>query len=360
MRKATSKAVAQGQGTEKLWPAGEPGAMGGKTDSPEGTAPFVRRRVLLAAPLLAVALAAPALAFPDRTVVMIVPYGAGGNNDLLGRAMAPAMAAVLGQPVVVENRPGAGGSIGAAYVAQQARPDGHTFLFTASGLASSVSLSALTFDPVRDLAPIAGVGAIPSILIVPPNSSIRSFAEFLTAARTRQITYGSSGPGTGTHLGMELLAAAAGAQMIHVPYRGGSAAIYTDLIAGRLDAMLDILGAGAVRAREGQAHGLGVTSAERVADFADLPTVAEQGLPGFSFATWFGFFAHAATPPGARAQLEEACLRALATPVVQERLRQAGAIPIPTSAAGFGAYFNEDVERWAALLRAGRVQRLSD
>lgn len=322
---------------------------------------MIARRRLLAAPLAAAAaLASPALAFPDRTVTMIVPYGAGGNNDVLGRAMAPEMAAVLGQTVVVENRPGAGGNIGAAYVAQQARPDGHTLLFTATGLASSVSLASLSFDPVRDLAAIAGVGAIPSILIVPPNSPIRSLEEFLAAARTRQLTYGSSGPGAGTHLGMELLAAAAGVNLTHVPYRGGSAAIYTDLIAGRLDAMLDILAAGAARARQGQARGLGVTSAERVPEFADLPTIAEQGLPGFSFATWFGFFVHAATPPAARARLEEACLRALATPSVQERLRQGGAIPIPSSAAAFGAYFNEDVERWAALLRAGRVQRLSD
>lgn len=319
---------------------------------------MIARRGLLSASLAV--LAAPALGFPDRPVTMIVPYGAGGNNDVLGRAMASEMAAVLGQPVVVENRPGAGGNIGAAYVAQQARPDGHTLLFTASGLASSVSLAALTFDPMRDLAPVAGVGAIPSILIVPPNSPIRSFAEFLSAARSGSLTYGSSGPGTGTHLGMELLAAEAGVQMIHVPYRGGSAAIYTDLLAGRLDAMLDILGAGAARARQGQARALGVTSAERVADFADLPTIAEQGLPGFAFATWFGFFAHAATPRAALARLEEACVRAIAAPAVQERLRQGGAIAIPTSAAGFGTYFREDVERWAALLRAGRVQRLTE
>jgi tripartite-type tricarboxylate transporter receptor subunit TctC len=319
---------------------------------------MMRRRALLAAPLAA--LAAPAFAFPDRPVTMIVPYGAGGSNDVLGRAMAPEMAAFLGQPVVVENRPGAGGNIGAAFVAQQARPDGHTLLFTASGLASSVSLSQLPFDPLRDLAPVAGVGAIPSILIVPPNSPIRSFQEFLAAARARTLAYGSSGPGTGTHLGMELLAAEANLQLTHVPYRGGSAAIYTDLIAGRLDAMLDILGAGAARARQGQARALGVTSSERVAEFGDIPTIAEQGLPRFAFATWFGFFAHAATPPAALARLEEAARRAIAAPAIQQRLREGGAIPIPTDAAGFGAYFREDVERWAALLRAGRVQRLTE
>jgi tripartite-type tricarboxylate transporter receptor subunit TctC len=322
---------------------------------------MIARRSLAGLALGAGVLAAgTARAFPDRPLTMIVPYGPGGSNDVLGRVIATEMASVLGQNVVVENRPGAGGNIGAAQVAQQPRPDGHTFLFTASGLASSVSLMRLSFDPRRDLAPIAGVGAIPTVVVVPPQSPYRTLQDLLDAARARPgaINYGSSGPGTGTHLGTELLAAAANVRLTHVPYRGGSAAIYTDLLAGRLDMMLDILGAGAARVQQGQARALAVTSEQRSRDFPDIPTVAEQGVPGFSFATWFGFFAPAAAPPEALAQLEAAILRAMTARSVQERLRQAAADPISTSAAGFRDYFLADVERWAALVRAGRLERL--
>lgn len=319
---------------------------------------YGRRRVLLAAPALLAGRAA--LGFPDRPLTMVVPYGAGGNNDVLGRAIAGEMQTMLGQQVVVENRPGAGGNIGAAQVAQQARPDGHTILFHATSLAANLSLMRLPFNPLRDLVPLAGVGAIPSVVVVPPTSAFRALPELLAAARARPatLTYGSSGPGTGTHLGTELLAAAAGVSLVHVPYRGGSAQIYTDLLAGRLDVMLDILGAGAARIEQGQARALAVTSAARVGGLPDVPTVAEQGLPGFAFATWFGFFAPAAVPPTVLSHLEAALLDAMATPAVRARLMQANAEPIPAPAAAFGTYFRQDVERWAALVQAGRLQRL--
>ncbi len=314
------------------------------------------RRCLLTTPLLLPALHAAQA--QDRPVTLVVPYAPGGTIDVLARALVPPLAAALGQQVVIDTRPGAGGNVGAAYVAQQSRPDAQTILFTGSGLASSVSLSPLSFDPLRDLTPLLGAGAIPSLVVVSPASPFRDLASLLAAARAApgSVTYGSSGPSTGSHLGGALLAQAAGLDLTHVPYRG-AAAVYPDLIAQRVTVLLEIMAGSIGPVQQGAVRALAITSARRSPILPDVPTVAESGVPGFSFTSWVGLFVRSGAPDAALRRLEMAALEALRAPGMQERLRLSAAEPIPADMAGFGAYFRDDVERWAAMLRAGRLVR---
>jgi tripartite-type tricarboxylate transporter receptor subunit TctC len=314
------------------------------------------RRGALAAPLLA--LPARAQGFPERPLVLVVPFAPGGTIDVLARALAPALGEALGQTVVIDTRPGAGGNVGAAFVAQQSRPDAHTLLFTGAGLASSVSLSTLPFDPLRDLTPVAGVGAIPSLVVVSPQSPHADLRALLAAARAApgRVTYGSSGPGTGSHLAGALLAEMAGVELTHVPYRG-SGAVYPDLIAQRVTMLLDIMASSIGQVQQGAVRALATTSDRRSAVLPEVPTVAESGVPGYAFATWVGLFVRAGAPEASLARLEAGLRTAIAAPAMQERLRLAAAEPIPADRAGFAAHFAADVERWAAMVRAGRLQR---
>ncbi len=319
----------------------------------------MRRYPALWLGLALLVLAHPAVAFPDRPLTMVVPYAPGGPIDVLARVMAPAMAEALGQTVVIETRAGAGGNVGAAYVAQQARADGHTILFTGAGLASAPSLLALSFDPLTDLVPLSGVGAIPSLVVVSPASPYRDLQDLLAAARAHpgSISYGSSGPGTGSHLAGVLLAAATGVELLHAPYRG-SGAVYPDLIARRIDTLLDIMASAYGQVDGGAVRAIAITSAQRSAVLPDVPTVAEQGVPGYEFVTWTGLFVRAGLPDDALRRLEAAALQALQAAPVRERLRLSAAQPIPATQAGFAAYFRADVARWAEMVRTGRLQRL--
>ena len=320
---------------------------------------MLRRSLLVLPAAAAVPRRARAQGFPDRPVTMVVPYAPGGSADVLARVIGPAMAEALGQPVVAELRPGAGGNVGAAHVAHGARVDGHTILFASLSLSTAPALGIAGFDPMEDLAPVAGVGAVPSLLVVSPSSPFHGVADVVAAARARpgEVSFGSSGPGTGSHLSGELLAAAAGVRLLHVPYRG-SGAVYPDLIAQRIALLLDVMGSASGQVQAGAVRAIGITSAARSPAFPDVPTIAEQGLPGFEFATWFGFFARAGTPPEAAARLEAAALHALGTPAVQDRLRQAAAEPIPRVAAAFGPWFAREVERWRGMVASGRLARL--
>jgi tripartite-type tricarboxylate transporter receptor subunit TctC len=320
------------------------------------------RRLTLAIALLGAAPFAgsgPAGAFPDRPVTLVVPYAPGGSADVLARVMAPEMAAVLGQPVVVEMRPGAGGHIGAAHVARAAPADGHTILLGSLSLASGPAMQTLTYDPRRDLTPLGGIGAVPNLVVVSPASPFRGIADVLAAARGRPgaVSFGSSGLGTGSHLAGELLAAAGGVELLHVPFRG-SGAVYPDLIAQRISLLLDGAGSAAGQVQAGAVRAIGITAPQRSASLPDVPTVAEQGLPGFEFSIWLGYFVRAGTPDAALAALETAHRRALATPVVQQRLAQAAAEPIPADAAGFARYYAANAALWADLVARGKLPRL--
>jgi len=317
-----------------------------------------RRRFLAGTATLAASSTAVAQIFGPRPLTMIVPYAPGGTGEILGRLMAEEMERILGHNIIVDLRPGAGGNIGAEYVAKNAKPDGHTFLLAASSLATSVSLMNLRFDPHKDLAPVAGIAAIPNLLVVSASSPYKTLADLVNAGRrdAKALTYGSSGPGTGSHLAGALFSAVANVPMTHVPYKG-SGAVYPDLIAGRISMLFDVMGSALSQVQGGRVRALAITSRRRSPALADVPTIAES-YPSYEFVTWFGFFAPAATPREAIANLEQASAAALKTPTLKERLAQLVAEPIPVPAREFKKYFENDVERWASLVRAGKIERI--
>jgi len=296
-------------------------------------------------------------AFPSRPITMIVPYAAGGSADVVARPVAAEMGKILGENVVVELRPGAGGNIGAEYVARSARADGYTILLASLSLATNVSLMKLSFDPRRDLAAIGGITTFPNVLLVSSQDPARSLQDIVSRARTDpgKLTYGSSGPGTSSHLAGELLSVAAGIQLVHVPYKG-SGAVYPDLIARRVTMLFDLAGSASGHIKGGQVKPLAMTGKRRANALPDVPTFAESGFPGFEFGAWLGLFAPNGTPKEIVGRLEEAMLRSIETPEMKNRLSQLGGEPIPARAAEFWKFFNDDVERYARLVREGKVK----
>jgi len=300
-----------------------------------------------------------AQSFPSRPITMIVPYAAGGSADVIGRLVATEMSKTLGHNVVLELRPGAGGNIGAELVARTARADGYTILLGSLSLSSNPSLMKLNFDPRKDLVAVAGIATLPNLMVTSAEGPIRSVKEAIAAARQRpgELTFGSSGPGTSSHLTGELLKAAAGIDMTHVPYKG-SGAVYPDLISGRVNFLFDLAGSAMGYVQGGKVRALATTSNKRSSTLPDVPTIAESGFPGFEFGAYLAVFAPAATPKEAIAILENAVAKAIQAPIVKERLTLIAAEPVPVSAAGFQKYFNDDVERFARLVREGKIQPL--
>jgi tripartite-type tricarboxylate transporter receptor subunit TctC len=276
------------------------------------------RRALLAAPAL---LAGPAAAqgFPTRPVTWVVPFAAGGITDTASRTLAQRMGQALGQPVVVENRPGAGGTIGAEAVARAA-PDGHTMLYGSQGpMASAPAMFPnLRYHPQRDFAPVHGIGASPHLIVANPARPWRSLAELVAAARARPdgLTYASVGVGTSPHLAAETLQRAAGVSMVHAPYANGAQGL-NDVIGGRVDLMWDYPLTSLPHVREGRLRALAVTDARRVALAPEVPTVAEAGVPGAELVPWAGLFVPARTPPHAVARLAAALREAMGDPQVR-------------------------------------------
>ncbi|MGH8665439.1 MAG: Bug family tripartite tricarboxylate transporter substrate binding protein [Burkholderiales bacterium] len=307
------------------------------------------------------ALAGPVRAaesFPTRPVSMVVPYSAGGSADVVGRLMAAEMSKTLGENVVIELRPGAGGNIGAELVARSARPDGYTILLGSLSLSSNPSLMKLKFDPRKDLVAVAGLATLPNLMVTAVSSPYKTFKEAIAAARQNpgKLTYGSSGLGTSSHLTGELLNAAAGIELLHVPYKG-SGAVYPDLMARRVDFLFDLAGSSAGYVRSGKVRALATTAPRRSPALPDVPTIAET-FPGFEFGAYLALFAPAATPKEAIARLEDAAAKALQAPQVKEHLAQMAAEPVPVSSSGFQKYFDNDVERFARLVREGKLKPL--
>jgi tripartite-type tricarboxylate transporter receptor subunit TctC len=307
--------------------------------------------------LAAYATGAIGQAFPTRPVTLIVPYAAGGSADVVARPVAAEMSKALGENVVVELRPGAGGNIGAEYVARSARADGYTILMASLSLATNVSLMKLSFDPRKDLTGIGGITTFPNVLLVSNQDPARNLQDIVARARKEpgKITYGSSGPGTSSHLAGELLSAAANIELTHVPYKG-SGAVYPDLIARRVTMLFDLAGSASGHIKGGQVKPLAMTGARRAGALPDVPTFVESGFPGFEFGAWLGLFAPNETPKEAVARLEQALLKSIETPEMKTRLASLGGEPIPARAAEFWKFFNDDIERYARLVREGKVK----
>lgn len=312
-----------------------------------------RRAALLGAGAI---LAVPRLAraqgaWPDRPVRILVAFPPGSATDVLARALANALTPVLGQPVVVENRPGAGGNIATVQV-RRAAPDGLTFLAHSVAFAVNPSLYRNAgYDALADLEPVALLASTPNIITVNPEKlDARTLPEVIAAARTRPLDYGSSGTGTTTHLGMELLfRSLARVEVQHVPF--GPAQAVTAVVGGQVPIGSTSLPPALAMVREGRLRGIAVTSARRDAALPDVPTVAEQGFAGFEALTWFGLMAPAGTPPAIADRMNAEVNRALGAPEVRSRLDAAGFAPDARSRADFAGFLRAEVAKWAEVVR---------
>jgi tripartite-type tricarboxylate transporter receptor subunit TctC len=314
------------------------------------------RRALLGATAALPFAAQAQPAWPARSIRLIVPFAAGGAADSAARILTPRMAERLGQGFAVENRTGAGGSLGGAEVARAT--DGHTFLWDASShLVNPSLLRGLPFDYASAFAPISLVVTFPSALAVKADFPARTLAEFVAAAKARPgtLTVGTQGNATAGHLGLVAFARAAGIEVIHVPYRGGAAAAQ-DLASGAIDAVFTTLVSAGPVADGGRARFLAVGTLTRVESRPEVPTIAESGYPGFDSNEWAGFFGPAATPAPVVAQLFEALAAAIAEPAIRARLVQIGCVPVASTPAEFARFVREGRDAMATLVREANIR----
>jgi tripartite-type tricarboxylate transporter receptor subunit TctC len=320
--------------------------------------PRLRRRALLALPLAAASIPARAQdAWPTRPIRIIAPFAPGGSADTLGRLVAQELQTALGQPVVVENRPGAGGVLGSLAVARSA-PDGSTLVI--SGIASHVVAPAINsaagFDPVRDFSHIAFLGGPPTVFIVSNGVPARTLAEFVTLARGGQrFAFGSPGAGTHGHLFGIAFMNAARIEMDHIPYRGAGGAM-GDIIGGSVPAGSVTLSSAAGAIRGGQVRALALTTATRPRSFPDLPTFSEQGFPDLSAMTWFGLSGPAGMPAPIVERLNRETVRAMALPRIRDRLEADATETVSMTSAEYTAFIEAETARWAPIARAAGVR----
>lgn len=306
--------------------------------------------------LIATLAAAPALAqgnwAPDRPIRLVVPFAPGGSTDVTARLVAEAIGARLGQPVVVENRPGAGGNIGSEAVAR-ATPDGTTLVMgTSSTHATNVSLyRSLPYQPLRDFAPVSQVAFIPNLLVVHPEVPARDLAALIALAKAQpgRLNFGNAGSGTSQHLSAAMIATKAGIEVTHVAYRGGAPAV-TDLIGGKIQAMAAPLVEVVAHVRGGRLRALAVTTARRSSLLPEVPTVAET-IPGFEVALWNGIFAPAGTPPAAVARIAGEIAAVLRTEEMRGKLAEQGSEPVGSTPEAFAAFVAAEIPKWAELVR---------
>src|SRR6266850_4818516 len=291
-------------------------------------------------------------AYPSRPVRLILPFPPGGGTDILGRLVAERLAARLGQPVVTDNRGGAGGNVGAE-AAARAAPDGYTLLFAATTLAISPSLYAkLNYDPFRDFAPISLVATVPNVMITHPSVPARTLQEFIALAKAKpgEMNFGSGGNGTSNHLGGELFNMVAGVKLVHIPYKGVNLAM-NDAMAGNVQLVLIGITAAAPQIKAGKLRALAVLAPQRSAALPDVPTAAEAGLPGFDVTTWYGLLAPGGTPRQVIARLNVELVRTMNEPDLKERLAGMAAEPRTSTPEEFAAYIREEAARWGEVVR---------
>ena len=313
---------------------------------------------LAAAPLLSSApFSAHADAWPQRPIRLLVPYGPGGSSDVVARAVAVEMSRDLGQQVIVENKGGGQGSI-ATVEAARARPDGYTLILGHVGTlaVNPTMMPNLSYDPRRDFAPIILLAKLPMVFAVGAKVPAATLPEFVALARAKPgvLNYGSAGNGSAGHLAFEMLKTAAAIDVMHVPYKGTGAQV-TDLLAGNTDAAAAGIPGLLPHAQAGKIRIIAVGSAERLPILPDVPTVAEQGYPGFESSQWFGLLAPAGTPPQAIARLQAAAQRALQTDAVRQRLAHDAAEPSGAGPAEFAAFIDAEERRWSKVVKDARL-----
>jgi tripartite-type tricarboxylate transporter receptor subunit TctC len=301
---------------------------------------------------------APAQDFPSRVVRIVVAFPAGGPTDFVARLLADKLKILLGQNVIIENKPGANGAIGADYVAK-GEPDGHLlFLTTVGAVAITPHLAAkVPYDSRKDFAPVTLVVRNTTILVVKPDAPVDSAKALAALAKEKPgaIPFASTGSGSMPHLALELYQSAAGVKFLHVPYRGAAPAL-TDLLGGQVQALFADAPVLLAHIRGGKLKPLGAASATRNAALPDVPTLAEQGFADTSADNWYGLLAPAKTPPAVVAKLHDAVVAALEAPDVREKLVASGAIPAPMSSAEFGALLNDELARWGRVVREKNIK----
>jgi tripartite-type tricarboxylate transporter receptor subunit TctC len=321
----------------------------------------MRQRLLLAlvtiVGIAAIGVAAPAAAqapaYPTKPVRLVVPFPPGGATDIIARAVAQKLGETLGQSIVVDNRPGAGGNVGTELVAKAA-PDGYTLeMGTVGTHAINASLYAkMPYDNVKDFAPIILVAGVPNVLEVNPTLPINSVQELIAYAKANpgKLNFASSGNGTSIHLSGELFKVMAGVQMTHVPYKGSAPALQ-DLIGGNVQLMFDNLPPSLPQIKSGKLRAIAVTSAARAPALPDVPTIAESGLPGFEASSWFGLLAPAGTPPAIIAKINAEVATWLASPEGREKLAAIGANAAGGSPEDFARHIQAETAKWAKVVK---------
>jgi len=313
-----------------------------------------RTGLVLATALASVVYAtAGAQPYPSRPIRVVVPFAPGGAVDLVARTLAPRLNEALGQPVVVDNRGGAGGTVGTDIVAK-ARPDGHTLLVASMGVAvNAVLYPKLPYDTLKDIAPVTTLGEQPNIVVVHPSVSAKSVGELVALARSKpgQVSYASGGVGSNTHLVTLLFLHMARVEMLHVPYKGLGPAI-ADLVGGQVQLAISNVSTAAPHVKSGRLRLLAVTSAKRFPLFPDTPTVDEAGVKGYESSGWYGLWVTAGTPRSAIVRLNQETTTILNSAAVRDPFDSQGLQAIPTSPEAFGKRLREEIKMWGPVVKA--------
>lgn len=316
---------------------------------------FFATRIAATTCLAVAATTAYAADYPSKPITMVVPYSAGGGADTAARIIAKGMEEASGQTVVIDNKPGASGSIGAGIVAR-AKPDGYTVLYDASSFAINAVLRKLPYDPDKDFIPVSLAGIVPNILVVSAESPYQTLNDYISAAKADpgKLTYASYGPGSLAQMAGELLKKDTGIDVIHVPYKGGAPAI-VDVMGGYVDAYFANAASSLSYVKQGKLRALAVTSKARMNDLKDTPTMMEAGVEGFEVYEWNGFFFPKGTPQEAVSGLAKIVKDALARPSVQESLKGLGLSAVGNSPEEFAEFVNAEKARWADVAKTNNI-----
>ncbi len=294
--------------------------------------------------------------YPTKPIRIVVPFTPGGSNDLVSRVLSQKFHEAWGQPVIIDNRPGGGSTIGIDLVVRAA-PDGYTLLTTSGGIAINVSLYQLPFNPIKDLAPVILLAQMPYLIGVHPSLPVKSTRDLISLAKAQpgKLIFSSSGAGTSAHLAMEMFRYMSNIEVLHVPYKGGGPAV-TAVIGGEVQGTFNVITGILPYVRSGKLRALAVSSAKRAEVAPEIPTVAESGVPGYEVIAWYNVFAPARTPRSVIERLNSEINRMLQTPDVRQRFQALGVAPLGGTPEALGKYLEFEVTRWAKLIKETGVK----
>jgi tripartite-type tricarboxylate transporter receptor subunit TctC len=332
--------------------------MNETSHQPRSTSHALPVRAALAALLLAAIFAQQAASadYPTRPVRMVVPFAPGGGTDISARIVAEGMSQALGQTIVIDNRPGAGSVLGCEIVAKSS-PDGYTLLLGNISMAFNAALyKKLPFDTLRDFIPVTLVTDQPNILVSHPSLPAKNFKEFIALARSQpgKLTYGSAGLGAGTHLAMEMLMMSQKIELVHIPYKGTGPAL-TALLGNQISAFFSTFASALPHVKAERLRAFAVTSVKRAPTLPAVPTVAESGVPGYEYSTWYGLLVPARTPRAIVEKLNKATVGVLKNPDYVKRLEVQGMEAIPSTSAHYAAYLKSETDKWTKVVRAAKI-----